>query len=128
MTIATKVISDSKESSQDHADEVMLAPSTGEKMNNEVCKPTKRGQCVVHDSMMKKLNVSSKKWCDRGGGQGYGWKTQKVTKYNCTAKNIINKRPDISDEERFSDCQSSGNSVLGLSRVGAIVETLRGDL
>ena len=82
----------------------------------------------MHDIKMKKLSVSSKKWCDRGGGRGYGWKTQKVTKYICTAKNIINKGPDISDEERFSDYQSSGNSVLGLSRVGAIVETLRGDL
>ena len=95
-------------------------------MKKKVCKLTKRGQYEVHDIKMKKLSVSSKKWCDRGGGRGYGWKTQKVTKYICTAKNIINKGPDISDEERFGDYQSSGNSVLGLSRVGAIVETLRG--
>ena len=95
-------------------------------MNDLVCKPTKRGQCVVHDIKMKKLSASSKKWCDRGGGRGYGRKTQKVTKYICTAKKTTNKEPDISDEGRFSDYQSSGNSVLGLSRVGDVVETLRG--
>ena len=126
MTITTTVITDSMKSSKDHEDEVMLAPSTGETMNDMICKPTKRGQCEVHGIKMKKLSVSSKKWCDRGGGRGYGWKTQKVPKYICTAKNTVNKEPDISDEGRFSDYQSSENSVLGLSRVGADADTLRG--
>ena len=35
MTITTKVLTDSKESSKDHVDEVMIAPSTGERMNDE---------------------------------------------------------------------------------------------
>ena len=49
-------------------------------MKKKVCKLTKRGQYEVHDIKMKKLSVSSKKWCDRGGGRGYGWKTQKAYK------------------------------------------------
>ena len=128
MTIATKVISDSTGSNQDHDDEVMLTPSTRDDVNIEVCKPTKRGQCVLHGVMMKKVGVSSKKWCDRGGGRGYGWRTHKVTKYICSAKNKINNRPNISSKERFGDYQSSDESVWGLSRVGAAAETFRGDL
>ena len=101
MTIATKVISDSKGPNQDHVDEVMLTPSTRDEVSTVVCKPTKKGQCVLHGVMMKKLSVSSKKWCDRGGGRGYGWRTQKVTKYICTAKNNINNGPDIYTKEKF---------------------------
>ena len=32
---------------------------------------------------MKKYVVTSKKWVDRGGGKGFGYKHSKVTKYKC---------------------------------------------
>ena len=61
--------------------------STGKQM--EICKPDKRGRCLQHKCDMKKFSVSSKKWVDRGGGKGFGWKQAKVTKYRCLNKERI---------------------------------------
>ena len=41
---------------------------------------------VLHGIKMKKLSISSKKWVDRGGNKGYGWKTSKVPRYICEVK------------------------------------------
>ena len=53
-----------------------------------VCKSDKGGRCVVHDVLMKKIVVTSKKWADKGGGKGFGWKTVRKTKYQCSEKDI----------------------------------------
>ena len=49
------------------------------------CKPDYSGQCNVHDCEMSILNVTARKWGDRGGGRGYGWMRRKVKKYVCRA-------------------------------------------
>ena len=45
---------------------------------------------------MSKVSVSSKKWCDRGKGKGFGWKTFKTTKYICKLRlSSTNNTPDL---------------------------------
>ena len=48
------------------------------------------GEGVTHEIMAKKIQVTSKKWVDRGGGRGHGHVTRKVTKYACNGSNVRN--------------------------------------
>ena len=50
---------------------------------NKLCKPDKRGHCCVHGTKMKTQSISSKKWADKGGTKGFGWKYFKTKKYLC---------------------------------------------
>ena len=49
----------------------------------KLCKPDKRGYCCVHGTKMKTQSISSKKWADKGGTKGFGWKYFKTKKYLC---------------------------------------------
>ena len=40
--------------------------------------------------MIKNYVVTSKKWVDRGGGKGFGYKHSKVTKYRCMGQSVAN--------------------------------------
>ena len=60
------------------------------------CITDKRGHCDQHAIKMSKVSVSSKKWCDRGKGKGFGWKTFKTTKYICKLRlSSTNNTPDL---------------------------------
>ena len=50
------------------------------------CKPDKKGYCRSHGTKMNVQVITSKKWSDKGGGRGYGWKYGKVKKYVCKKK------------------------------------------
>ena len=70
--------------------QINKTPSSDEARKQiETCKPDSRGHCVQHKCEMKKFTVSSKKWVDRGGGKGFGWKQSKITKYRCLKKDMI---------------------------------------
>ena len=45
--------------------------------------------------LMGQKYISSKKWCDKGGGRGFGWKQNKVKKYICITKLETEKIPRI---------------------------------
>ena len=71
-----KIISDHQKTKDDNLNTNHQMPSSGRDEEILVCKPNKRGLCVVHSIEMKKLSISSKKWVDRGGNKveyyGYG--------------------------------------------------------
>ena len=87
------------------------------------CKPDKRGRCVKHGTEMKTQKISNKKWGDRGGGRGFGWKYGKTTKYICV-KDLEVKRgrgistvfPSATSEaglgKKFGDVITEGGLVL----------------
>ena len=75
-------------------------------VSTEQCEPDSMGKCVIHDCVMSKLKVSTKKWKDRGKSRGFGWVTCKTTKYCCKFK----KTAAIPDNlERLRDSQSGTN-------------------
>ena len=74
-----------------------------------VCEPDKGGRCVLHDVLMKKILVTSKKWADKGGGKGYGWKTVRKTKYQCSEKDI-SRIVTTTTNERLGGRESSSVS------------------
>ena len=84
---------------------VKTTPSTD---NNRVLPPCiadNRGHCVQHSIMMSKSGVSSKKWCDRGKGREFGWKTTLTTKYICKSRlSSLNNTPNMD--------QKVGGSVI----------------
>ena len=52
---------------------------------------------------MTKNVISSKKWCDRGNGRGYGYKTMKTTKYICKSRlSSPMNTPDVKPDEEDS--------------------------
>ena len=59
-------------------------PQSSEVVEKKLCKPDKMGVCRDHGCEIKKFMVSTKKWCDRGKGKGWGWVSKRVTKYACT--------------------------------------------
>ena len=64
-----------------------------------LCIATKKGHCSQHGTKMTKNVITSKKWCDRGNGRGYGYKTMKTTKYICKSRlsspmNTLDVKPD----------------------------------
>ena len=97
-----------------------LTPSVEEDIP---CKPDKRGRCVKHGTEMKTQKISNKKWGDRGGGRGFGWKYGKTTKYICV-KDLEVKRgrgistvfPSATSEaglgKKFGDVITEGGLVL----------------
>ena len=61
---------------------------------------------------MNILNVTARKWGDRGGGRGYGWIRRKVKKYVCRAGTT---QPSLS-VPTTSDVLSDGASkVAGIN-------------
>ena len=87
-----KIISDPKKSNDDNLNTNHQMPSSGGDDEQVIFKPTKRGLCVIHGVKMKKLMISSKKWCDRGCNKDFGRKTSKVSRYVCEVrKNIQNQ-------------------------------------
>ena len=64
---------------------------------------------MLHDVLMKKILVTSKKWADKGGGKGYGWKTVRKTKYQCSEKDI-SRIVTTTTNERLGGRESSSVS------------------
>ena len=65
-------------------EKLTVTPSMNVKNEKKLCKPDKMGVCRDHGCEIKKFMVSTKKWCDRGKGKGWGWVSKRVTKYACT--------------------------------------------
>ena len=55
LTNAIKIISDPKITKDDNLDDNLPMPSSGGGDEQIVCKPTKRGLCVVHGVRMTKM-------------------------------------------------------------------------
>ena len=68
---------------------------------------------MTHQSNTEKGIISSKSWKDRGGGRGFGWVTQKTTKYLCVSR-LCNTR--YSEESRNLD-NIAGFAMDNLTRV-----------
>ena len=73
--------------------------------------------CIIHGWKATKLSIPTKKWAAKRGG-GFGWKTLRVTRFLCKARNNTPAEPDISTSVRSSDSQErfrdfSGNNSLG---------------
>ena len=67
------------------------------------CIATKKGLCSQHGTKMTKNVITSKKWCDRGNGRGYGYKTMKTTKYICKSRlSSPMNTPDVKPDEEDS--------------------------
>ena len=45
-----------------------------------MCKPDERGRCETYDVIMRKTMITSKKWVDRGDGdgEGFGWRSKRM--------------------------------------------------
>ena len=65
---------------------VSAAPPMDRDRKLPLCIATKNGHCSQHGTKMTKNVITSKKWCDRGKGRGYGYKTMKTTKYICKSR------------------------------------------
>ena len=74
------------------------------------CKFDRKGYCKEHNYQAKKVTVSSKKWKDRGGGKGYGYVSQKVTKFICKREGVT----------AVSDATSTNNTEEGFVIFNAI--------
>ena len=68
--------------------------------DNPMCNIREDGVCEIHGVMSSRIQVTSKKWRQRGGSRGFGWVSQKVTKFICRAKNIPPVAPSNSTEYR----------------------------
>ena len=58
--------------------------------------------------------VTSKKWLNRGGGRGFGWKTMKVRKYKCELSNqdvVSNILPSDENLSRVAGRQDTRSGV-----------------
>ena len=82
---------------------VPAAPPIDRDRKLPLCIATKKGHCSQHGTKMIKNVITSKKWCDRGNGRGYGYKTMKTTKYICKSRlsSPINT-PDVKPDEEGS--------------------------
>ena len=79
------------------------APPIGRDRKLLLCIATKKGHCSQHGTKMTKNIVTSKKWCDRGNGRGYGYKTMKTTKYICKSRlSSPMNTPDVRPDEEGS--------------------------
>ena len=84
------------------------------------CNFTKDGFCNTHGWKASKLSIPTKKWAAKRGG-GFGWKTVRVTRFLCKARNDVPAEPEIStsvissnSQERFRDFSGSiENNGLG---------------
>ena len=47
-----------------------VTPSTGSNEMRKQCEPNINGKCVVHECVMSKQKISTKKWKDRSNGRG----------------------------------------------------------
>ena len=47
-----------------------------------------RDRCTTHNSAVKKVKVTSKKWRWKPGQQKYGWMASKETKFICTGRGL----------------------------------------
>ena len=92
-----KIISDYQKTKYDNLNTINQMSSSIRNEKILVCKPNKRGLCVLHGIKIKKLSISSKKWVDRGGNKGYGWKTSKVPRYICEVKSKEEWSQELSD-------------------------------
>ena len=74
-----------------------------------------------------KRNITSKKWKDRGGGRGFGWVSQKTTKYLCEPGIVAKRKPSVSNiskESRNLDRKTGcADNNLYLTRAYGQVET-----
>ena len=85
---------------------------------------TREKFCTTHNCPTTKVVLSTKKWVNKGGGRGFGWLTQKVSKEICrprdrvlgdhdisTSAVICNRSPGLEKTERESN---SGKTFTGL--------------
>ena len=78
-------------------------PSSEVKERPRVCKIDDQGYCETHCHQSSSIKISVRKWRDRGGGKGFGWRTVKEQKFICKRRNSGPVAPNISSQNRFSD-------------------------
>ena len=71
-----------------------VAPSMGEE--DDLC-VYKRGFCQYHKADGERFVEVSKRWRDRGGGEGFGYVTSRLVKYRCKVKKKTNPGTSNSD-------------------------------
>ena len=81
------------------------------------CDFTKDGVCNIHGLKATKLRIPTKKWAAKRGG-GFGWKTIKVIRFLCKARNNAPAEPEIPTSVKSDDSQErflefSGDNSLG---------------
>ena len=82
---------------------VPAAPPIDRDRKLPLCIATKKGHCSQHGTKMTKNVITSKKWCDRGNGRGFGYKTMKTTKYICKSRlSSPMNTPDVKPDEEGS--------------------------
>ena len=105
---------------QDHGKEI---EKTNLRLNVEKPAPPvvekcviKKAYCMTHQSKTEKRSISAKSWKDRGWGRGFGWVTQKTTKYLCVSRLVKNSATKYSEESRNLD-NRAGCTMDNLTRV-----------
>ena len=78
----------------------------------ESCRQNRKGYCEEHRCQGKRVTVSSKKWKDRGGGRGYGYVTQRVTRFICVKR--VTAVSEI--KSTFEEGRGSVNNTITKSR------------
>ena len=81
------------------------------------CLFTKKGLCQEHQVPGKMLNIPSKVWKDRGGGEGrgFGYVSKKSTRYICMVEKNLRRESNISTRD-VSDINNAGlseNTICG---------------
>ena len=89
-----------------------LMPSSGEGESTLMCKPNRKGWCMLHKIRMIRTQVTTKKWMDRGGGRGFGYKSLKTVKYQCSLQNTSDQMSTNRDTgERFREYSTSQHTI-----------------
>ena len=84
---------------------------------------------MKHECDMKKFVVTSKKWVDRGGGKGYGYKRFKVTRYKCLNSETTTDGPSVGNNSSIGNLSDGyGHCSEQLERESFSQRTIDGDL
>ena len=100
-----------------------------EKLEKASCNiNTRKFFCMTHNCPTTKVALSTKKWGNKGGGRGYGWLHQKVSKEICRPRDrvlgdhdistsvvISNRSPGLETSERESHFGNKSFGLVGIT-------------
>ena len=113
-----------EECDDNNASSMMLDEEKNDVINDELCDDkmrkctfTRKGVCNQHGISGTKITIPRQKWTKLRGGT-YGYRTTRVTRYHCNARNSNQKVPSVlrkdltENSQRFSDfCNYSGHAT-----------------